>query len=95
MEQPFDRLRNNCRKYLISILIVTNTTFIGTTFGADEFSIEVPMKEVRNEYSEDIEYHPTSLTIIENNDFCKTGNCNYEISGGKLVQLFLNQSLLR
>jgi hypothetical protein len=63
-----------------------NTTFIGTAFGADEFSIEVPLKEIRNEFSDDIEYEPTSLTINDNNEFCQTNQCNYEISDGKLTQ---------
>lgn len=71
---------------MISLLLVINTTIIGSAFGADEFSIEALLKEVRNQYSDDIEYHPTSITINENNDFCKAGNCVYEISDGKLSQ---------
>jgi hypothetical protein len=86
MEGSSGRLRTNCRKSLVSILVVVNTTFIGTAFGVDDFSIEVPLKEIRNEFSDDIEYEPTSLTINDNNEFCKTGQCTYEISDGKLSQ---------
>jgi len=64
-----------------------NTTFVGTAFGADQFSMEVLLKEVRQQFSEDIDYEPTSLTLNETNDFCRTGsNCSYEISDGKLRQ---------
>jgi hypothetical protein len=63
-----------------------NITFMGSSFGLDDFSIEVLLKEVKNQYSDDIEYLPISLTINKNNDFCQAGNCTYEISDGKIAQ---------
>jgi hypothetical protein len=73
---------------MISLLVVVaiNTTFIGSAFGANEFSIEVMLDEARNEFSDDIHYEPTSLTINETSEFCQTGQCTYEISDGELTQ---------
>jgi hypothetical protein len=45
---------------MIFILVIMNMTFVGIAFGADQFYIEVLLKEVRNEFSDDIHYEPAT-----------------------------------
>jgi hypothetical protein len=71
---------------IVPLLVLLVISIITYAHAADQFNIRVNLDEVRNEFSDDIEYHPTSLILNENNDICDTGNsCTYDISDGELT----------
>jgi len=80
-------LRIHFRNLVISTLVILNSTFVGIAFGADQFSAEIMLKEVKDEFSDDVKYQPIRLILNDTNDFCESGSqCSYEISDGELTQ---------
>ena len=64
-------------------LMVSSLIVPSQVLAADQFSAEVLLKVKDNQYTQGIEYEPTSIVLPEN-EFCPANNCQFGISDGEL-----------